>query len=223
MARSISDTLLAGKKVVRGWLGVRIQDLSEEMAEEFGARGRDGVLIGDVEEGSPASKAGVLRGDIVVGLDGHAVSDTAAFRNQIAAGGEGKKVQLSILRDGKEKKLDVTLGRLPEAEEVAVAGGGEAGEAGSGLLSGLQVKPLDARMRERLDLPESSQGLLITDVDGGSPAARVDLRPGDVILDCNKKPVGSVDELRKAAQGSGGRVLLRVRRGDASIYVLMTK
>ncbi len=218
MARPIVNALEKDGQVKRGWLGVAIQDVDRDIQKAMKLPSTKGVLIGDVQLGTPAARGGLKRGDVVVKVDGKAAESTGRFRNMIAAAGSGTKVKLEVLRDGKSKSLTIKLGELPSDEKEATA---RAGGSSSGDLDGLSVAPLDDRMREKLDLGKGQSGVVITRINPGSPAAEAGLRPGDVILEVNRTKVDSVAELKKLYAGAKGNKLLLVQRGGATMFVVL--
>jgi len=176
MARDVMKHLIARGRVVRGWLGVAIQDLTDELAATFGVTERGGVLIADVIRGGPAEAAGLRAGDVVVEFNGVAVNEVPDLQRQAAAAAPGDRVRLVIVRDGARAPVTVTVGEMPSEEPVAA-------ESGEGW--GMTVEAIDPG--KRLDLPVS-HGVLVTGVVPGSPADRAGLRRGDVILDVKGRP-----------------------------------
>jgi serine protease Do len=216
MARRIMESLVEEGRVVRGWLGVAIQDMTQELAESFDLATLHGVLIADVVPGSPAEAAGLQRGDIVLRIDGQSVDDIGRLRNLVANAGVGAKLSVRVLRDGEERSFDVELGEQPGQEEQ-IAG---AKDAAKSHLRGLRLAPLDASTRRRFDIAEDvASGIVIVDVDADSPARAADLRPGDVILEVDRRQVRSVSELEARLREKRGRVLLLVSRGSGAFFV----
>lgn len=217
MAKPIMQSLVEHGKVVRGWLGVGIQDITADLARAMNLPSTSGVLISDVNPRSPAAKGGVQRGDVVLSIDGRAITSTGQLRNMVAAAGVGKTLNLEVLRNGKRESLKVTLGEMPA--EATPGGGAEPGDGRSGI-DGLTAAPLDAATRARFKIPASvTRGLVITGVQSGSTAARVGLRPGDVVLEANKKPVNSIAELNAAWKNQSGPVPLLVWREGHTLYL----
>ena len=218
MARPIMDSLIKNGKVSRGWLGVSIQDLDSDLAQAMGIKQHRGVLISDVIDGSPAEKAGVKRGDVVIELDGAPLKSTGQLRNTVAALGPDKVTRLGILRNNQRKTIEVKLGDLPDSGSLA-----QAPEKAESELYGLRVDNLDANYRQRLGLDESVKGVVITEVAPRSPAARAGLRPGDVIAEVDRNKVASTGDFSKAIDKADGPLLLLVRRGEATTYVALRK
>ncbi len=218
MARSIMDSLLEHGKVIRGWLGVMIQPLDKDIAEAMGLSDAKGVLVSDVTEESPAAEAGLLAGDVVLQVDGKDTETTGQLRNIIAGKGAGTKVRLSIVRNEERKTIKVTLGELP-AEYGGTAGAVEASEE----LGGLSVGSLTEEARERFEIDKDTTGVVVTDVDPGSEAFRQGLRPGDVIVEADRKPLESPKQFAEAYEGAEQRLLLLVHRGDGTRFVVLKK
>jgi serine protease Do len=217
MARNIMDSLIAHGHVQRGWLGVAIQNLTDDLAKSFGFEGTKGVLIGDVNKGSPAEKAGLKDGDIITKYAGKPVDNVMRFRELVAATTPDQKAEVQVFRDGKRLDVVVQVGELA-ATDVAVAVA--KGTIGNHL--GLMLGNLDAEHAQKLGL-EANKGVFIREVEPGSLAARAGLRAGDAIMSLNGTDVADVDgfktELKKHDAKQGLR--LQVRSGEMSHYVLL--
>lgn len=223
MARPIVESLLHHGKVVRGWLGVAIQPLDSDMSKALGLPESSGVLVSDVTKDTPAAKAGVRRGDVIMSVDDTRVRTTGELRNAIAASGANKTVRLRILRDGKEITLNVALvempGKLAEPSSGAPGPGGKAAPA-----LGMELQALTPELRKKLDVPpEVAQGVVITDIDARSEAARAGLRPGDVVLELNRIRVGSPADLQRIWQNSKGNLLALVLRKGTTNFVVIKR
>lgn len=215
LARYVMESLIKTGKVTRGYLGVTLGDLNPALARQFKVPDLRGALVNQVEPGSPADKAGLVQGDVIRAVNGRPVEGTARFRSLVASTPPGTTVTLGILRDGKEMTLKVTLGELP----TQLAGGAA---PPTGTLRGMTVQDLTAEIRRQLSLPRGTQGVVISDLDPESPAARAGLRPGDVIQSINREPVASVEDFDRLAARATGEVLLRVNRGGASAFVVIS-
>jgi serine protease Do len=221
MTRTVSEQLINKGRVRRGQLGVVVQGVTEEMAQSLGLKEARGVIVNSVQKGSAAEKAGVKQGDVITAFNGNPVGDANELRNLVAATQPGTDAQVTLLRDGREQQLTVTLGEL-NAQAGGVReegeGGGQPGEGGK---LGVGVTPLTPELATRLRLPEDRQGLVVTEVDPSGPAAEAGLQQGDLIEQANRQPVRSVEDLRAAVQNAGDRpVLLLVTRGtEGSLFV----
>jgi serine protease Do len=222
MASQIAQSLLEHGRVVRGWLGIGIQDVDPDLAAAMSLPTADGVLVSDVEPGGPADKGGLLRGDVIMTVEGKKTNSSTQLRNLIADAGANKKVQLEILRGGKPQSLSLLLGELktdkPEVTKEAH------GTARPETQQGLTVDAITPRIREQLELPPNlKQGVVVTGVAQGSAAAEAGLAPGDVVLEVNKQPVGSVQDFRSAyTKKQGGKnTLLLVFREGRTLYVVL--
>jgi serine protease Do len=219
MARAIKDNLLEHGRVIRGWLGVAIQDLDKKLATAMELEIEKGVLISHVGEESPAEKAGLQRGDVILKLDGEMVESTSKLRNRIAAKGAGKKVALHFLREGKEEQLDVTLGELPDERSRIPTPSGN--KAAPGEVAGMEVQPVSPELAETFKLDSRLRGgLVVVNVEGGA-AVKAGLRPGDVILEAGRREVRTTQELGALWKQSRGSLLLRVLRGSSAFYVVL--
>jgi serine protease Do len=221
MARNVMQQLITTGKVRRGMLGVFGQSLSADLAAGFGLEQARGALVSEVQPDSPAARAGVRRGDVVLSIDGTPVADYNALRNRIASTQPGATVTLRVLRDGREQQLRVTLA---EREVESAREGGEettpGGERASGGRLGLSVEPLTPETAQRLNLPAGTRGLLITSVTADGPAAEAGLRRGDLIQEVNRQPVATREELTAAINRAGDRpILLLVTREGRSSYI----
>ncbi|MBK7662961.1 MAG: DegQ family serine endoprotease [Sterolibacteriaceae bacterium] len=211
VAMKVSDQLRKTGKVSRGKMGVGIQPLTKELAESFGLAKAEGALVGSVEIGSPAEKAGLQPGDVIVGVNGASVTDSADLPRIIGNMSPGESANIKVLRQGSARELSVTLAEL-NPEKVASASAPEKKPASDKL--GLAVRPLQPQEKSKLGI---GGGLVVEDVAG--PAARAGIQPGDVIVGLNNQPVTDVAAFAKLVQSSGNRMALLVQRGDARIFV----
>src|SRR5262249_43895727 len=205
-ARAVMAQLIAKGRVVRGWLGVVIQDVTDELASSFGVRERDGVLVADVMKGGPAETAGLRAGDIVVELNGTRIREVPDLQRRVAGVGAGERVRVVVVRDGVRQPITVTIAEMPSEEPTLLAlAGAEA--------FGLQVEPLSPGAAERLNL-SISQGVIVVDVAAGGAAERAGLRRGDVILEVGRQPVNDARSFCQAlvALAPGDPALMYVHR-----------
>lgn len=219
LAKNVVNQLREKGKVVRGWLGVYIQPVTRELAEKFKLKEDHGALVADVIEGSPAQKAGLKRGDVIVEYNGNTVKDTHDLPRMVAATPVGQKAELELIRGGEKKKITVTIGELQD-EQMAEAAPGESGEVDLGM--GLQE--LTPELAKQLGIPEA-KGLVITGVKPASPAAEAGLMRGDVILEAAQKAVVSVREFKKLVAGlkSGEGLLLLIQRREGTLFLVVKK
>ena len=221
LARFVMERLVTDGKVTRGHLGVMIQPVTPELAKAFDLKDASGALVGQVTEGSPAEKAGLKEGDVVVEFNGRKVADSRQLRLMVAQTSPGTDAKLEIIRDGKTTSVTVKLGELPK-EGLARAGSGPPRGSSGELLDGLIVDDLNARTRRQFNIPDSVDGALVTQVDPNSPSAAVGLRPGDVIIEINRRRVANADEAVRLSQRiEADTVLLRVWSQGGSRYVVV--
>ena len=207
----------------RGWLGVKIQTVTPEIAESLGLDKARGALVAEIVVDSPAAKAGVEPSDVILTFDDKPVEEMRQLPLIVAETDIDKRVKMTVWRGGKERSLNVVIGELDE-EEVVVASRGDSPRSGSqpdpkqlGDI-GVTVAELTDDVRARFDLPDEVSGLLIVDVEGASDAAEKGLRRGDVIAEVQQTPVNTADEAEKAIADARGKnrsvVLLRVQTGS---------
>ena len=187
MAKDIVAQLKGSGKVTRGWLGVSIQTVTEEIAESMGLDEPAGALVADVFKSGPADKAGLERGDVITRFDDTVIRNKDQLPFVVASHAPGSKVNLDIVRKGKKKTLSVTLGELSgEGEQPAIGAAKPSDEQ-----LGMTVQEITPELRSHLDL-EASEGLVVTDVKRGSPAAEGGIQRGDVLIEVNQQPVTSL-------------------------------
>ena len=210
----------------RGWLGVRIQDVTPDVAEAMGLKDPKGALVTDVPDG-PAKDGGVLSGDVIVGFEGTAISDTRDLVRRVADADVGKAVRLEVLREGKTQTLLVTLGRREEAEatETAVAGEDPVTPASKDVL-GMTLGVLGADQLSDLNLPQGTEGLVVTGLDETGEAYDKGVRAGDVITEAGQQKVASIADLEariSEAKDAGRKsLLLLIRRGADPRFVALS-
>jgi serine protease Do len=218
MARNVMAQLREHGAVRRAKLGVTVQNVSSDIAASLGLKDVRGSIVNSVDEGSAAAKAGIERGDVITKFDGKDVTDTNNLRNTIAAMAPGSRATVTILRDGHEQQLDVTLDEQHSAEPVSTSENGEA----SGEKFGMTVQPLTPDIARELKLDADTQGLVISDVDPLGKAADAGLQRGDVIEQVNGQPVTTVSQLRGVLERATTRpALLLVNRGGNTFYVTL--
>ncbi len=223
----VIDQLKEYGETRRGWLGVRIQDVTEDVAEAMGLDEVRGALVTDVPEG-PAAEAGMESGDVILNFDGKPVEDTRGLVRQVGNTDVGKTVRVVVFRDGQTQTLKVTLGRREVAEGAVPAaqpGGDEDAGPASAEMLGLTLEPLNDELRAQLELDGDAQGLVVTDVDNLSEAYEKGMRAGDLIAEAGQEQVTSITDLqdRVAAAKEAGRksILLLIRRGGDPRFVAL--
>ncbi|WOJ93117.1 Do family serine endopeptidase [Congregibacter variabilis] len=216
LARGIAMQLLEHGQVTRGYLGVVIQQLTPDLADSFDIPAGQGILVAQVSEDSPAKKAGLRLGDVIIELQGEAVSDVGRFRNLVALIPPGTTQTLTVLRDGKRKMLSVTFGKL--SQEVS----DEETPARSAEKIGVVVQTLTPQLAELYNV-ESGEGVVVTEVVSGSIAAMAGIRIGTVIMQVDRKTIKSAAEFQRAVQRSADdkHVLLLLREGAMQRYVAL--
>ena len=225
LARSVMESLVKDGRVVRGFMGVNIQDVDPALAKEFNLKDNDGALVADVTAGSPAEKSGLKPGDIITKFNGKPVRDSRHLKLQVAQTSPSAKVPVEVLRDGSTKSFTVQLKEFPRNELASSSrrGSNDAGSEAEETLKGVAVGNIDARAREQLNIPSNLKGALVTDIDESSAAFEAGLRQGDVILEINRKPVASADDAVQlsAKNDKKGSVLLRVWSRGGTRYVVV--
>ncbi len=216
LAKDVIDELKETGKVTRGYLGVYLQDISTDLKDALALPSLEGVLISEVMPNTPAEKAGIQSGDVVVEYDGEKVKDRQSFKIQVAATPVGETVNMKVIRDGKEKTLRVTIEEYPE--ELSHA---EEREGPSAL--GLRVVNVTDAQAQRFNL-EATRGVVVIDIDVESSAAEAGVKVGDVILSVGKTEIDDVDDYRAAtaALEKGKAAIFHIQRGERKLYIAVT-
>lgn len=232
LALPVINSLKENGRVKRGWLGVRIQTVTDEIAESMGLTEASGALVASVTSGGPAHEAEIQPGDVVLQFDGKKIDRMRGLPRIVAETEIGKAVDVLIWRRGQEETVKVTLGELPEDEELAALTqeGEQDGQVDDGLSSpidslGVTVAAITDDLRERFELPGDTKGVVITDVNEGSTAGEENLRPGDVIVEVGQEEVNSPPEVtakvNEAKDDDKKSVLLLIdRKGDLRFVAL---
>jgi serine protease Do len=220
LARQIMEGLIRDGRVTRGYLGVLIQDLDRSLADALGLDDTEGALISEVQESTPAARAGLKSGDVILSFDGHDVKDSRQLKFRVAETLPSKKVPVTVWRDGDRRTLQVKLQELPDTPELARAAEESTDETSR--LTGVVVGDIDQATRQSHNLPDDLKGALVTRVEPDSAAAEAGLRPGDVIQEIDREPV---EHAREAVQLSRGKdkakTLLRVWNNGGSRYIVV--
>ncbi len=216
MARPVLESLIATGKVVRGYLGVAIQDLTPDLSKSFGLKQAQGALVSSVAEDSPAERAGIKPGDVITAYQGKPVEDPATLQREVTRTPVGTKAAMKVIRDGRDMELTVTVGE--QAERVKVAGADPSME---NALAGLDVQSLNQQMARELGIAGKASGVVVVGVELGSLADRAGVAQGDVIREVNRQPVKSVKDYEKVASSlkKDESALLLINRRGASLFV----
>ncbi len=231
LAKTITDSLIKTGKVVRGWLGVAIQEITPDLAKAFKVKEQRGALVSDVNEQGPALKAGLQRGDVIVEFDGKEVQTVSELRNRVAQTPVGSKVPLKVFREGQEKVLTINIGERPSDAMLArstepgaaAPEGSEARKAPLNVLSDLRVKAIDDEARAQLNLGAKTAGVVVAHVQAGSAAEQAGLQRGDVIQEVNRQPITGMKDYDAAAakvKKEENAVLLVNRQGNTLFIVI---
>ena len=211
VAMKVEEQILKHGKVVRGRIGAAVQEMSQDLAESFGLKAPDGALVASVESNSPADKAGLQAGDVILAVNGELIKSSGDLPPKIAALRPGTTATLEIWRGRQKRKLDISIGELTETVALSDTGGSEHGRLG------VAVRPLNADERRQLHV---DGGLLVEEASG--PAAKAGIRPGDIIVAVNGDTVASVEQLRRLAEKAGHRLALLVQRDGSKLYIPVT-
>lgn len=221
LARSVMESIIKEGRVVRGFMGVNIQDVTPTLAKEFNLKDNTGALVADVTPGSPADKAGIKAGDIVVEFNGKPVRDSRQLKLQVGQTAPNTKAPVKLVRDGATKTVEVKLKEF-DRKEVASRSNPDSNAKGEETLKGVTVGDIDLRARQQLRLPEEIKGALVTSIDESSAAYDAGLREGDVILEINRKPVTSAEEaVELSAKVDDRSLLLRVWSRGGTRYLVV--
>lgn len=216
MAKVVMESLISKGRVIRGWLGVTVQRLTPELAKQFNLKEERGVLVSDVVEGSPAEKAGIQRGDVIIEYDGRKIEEPYQLKNMTANTAPGKEVSLKVIRENRIKPIKVTIGELPEVQRLSKA-------EYNNLLKGVRVKNLLPETYKELNLPKKLKGVIVLDVEEGSAASRA-LAKGDVIQEINRKRILTVEDYETIVSTIKPTedILLLVYREGLSFYITLS-
>jgi serine protease Do len=218
------DSLLKHGRVVRGYLGIGIQPLSEDLAQKFRISEQTGTLVTHVEPGGPSAKAGLKPGDVVLEVGGKKVDGPRELRLLVSAMAPGASVAVKLVREGKEQTVKVQLGEMP-SKGGAANGPKDNDQAPPDVLDGVMVQDITSSLRKELNIPENIQGVVITEVDPSSPSAAAGLKRGDVIHEIERETVTSAKQAEEISEKikDQKKVLLRVSTGGQSRYVVVTE
>jgi serine protease Do len=217
MAKAVIESLISKGKVIRGWLGVSVQSITPELAQQFNLVDEFGALVGDVVVESPAEEAGILRGDVIIEFKGEKVEEPYNLRNIVASTPPGEVIELDVIREGDIKTLMVKIGELPSETHKAPA------PAFKNALRGVTVQELTPDSYRRLNLPEKIRGVVVSNIDSESPASEK-LMPGDVILEIKNKAISNVEDYEEVVSKvkTAEVVLLLVFRKGSSVFITVS-
>lgn len=217
MAKTVMDSLIKKGKVVRGWLGINIQDITPELAKQFNLKSEDGVLVADVVEDSPAEKAGIERGDVIVEFDGKDVKDSRSLRNMVAGTAPDTEVKIKLIRNGSLKTVTAKISEISGEIRTAL-------KDVENLLKGVSVQDLTPSLRKNLNIQKKIEGVVVTDIEEDSPAEGV-LMKEDVIMEVNRKKIKNVKDYESVVSKikPGQNILLLLHRKGATIFVTLTE
>jgi len=222
-ARSIMDDIIEHGKVVRGYLGISMDNLTPDKAEFFGLKNGEGVIVTEVAKGSPAAKAGLRANDVIVAVNGTGVKTMTELRRLVGSLHPGDKAEIACIRDGKDMSFTARVTTRPDE----TAGGEETkpdeqAKAELALLNGVGIEDLNDYYRQRLELPADVSGVIVTEIDSNSPAADEGLGQGDVIVQVNLKPIRNLREFNAQLKNvKGDKVMLTVYRGGALMNIVL--
>ncbi|HKS57876.1 MAG TPA: DegQ family serine endoprotease [Steroidobacteraceae bacterium] len=212
VANDVREQLIKTGHVVRGRIGVAVQDMNAQLAQSFGLDRPRGALVSAVEDDSPAASAGVKAGDVILSVNGHDIDRVGGLPNEIAKMKPGSKAELLLWRDGKERTLDVRVDEMQEKEQTRTADRREKADETERL--GIAVRPLTPDEKKQV---ETDGNLVVEEVSGAAALAGV--QPGDIILGVNGKPIESVQQLRGAVKEKQSTVALLIERGNAQVFI----
>lgn len=212
-AKALLPQLVSTGKVTRGYMGINIQNLTEDLAASLGAKSTRGALVSEVVSGSPAEKAGIKRGDLIIAFNNKEIKDSHELSATVAATPIGKDTTIRVIRDGREVTLTAKIGRMAS---------GETGEAKAEKMSGgkwgLKLQELNPEAARQQGIGRD-QGVTVADVEPGSPADNSSVRKGDVILEVNRQPVKSMEDAKEKIEKASSSLLLLVKRGSNTLYI----
>ena len=218
MAKSVMPQLKERGKVIRGWLGVSIQVVTQEIKEKFGLKTEEGALVGEVTKGSPADKGGLKRGDVIISFDRKKIKAMNILPSIVAETTVGKKVEIIVIRKGKEKRLTITVGELEEDTKMAAT----IPKIEEGF--GLSVQELTPELAESLSL-KGEKGVVVSGIKKGSPASEAGLQRGDLIQEIEHEPVENIDDFKRIMQESSSKkqILIVIKHRGHSRYVVLKR
>ncbi len=220
MARAVMNQLIRSGKVTRGWLGVKIQEITPDLAKGFNLNKNEGALVSEVMKDSPAEKAGLIQGDIILGYDGIPVENPNQLRNLVASTEIGRKVRLAVFRQDKQMNLEVMIGDLSKATSETAEDGVSSGEKIDEL--GLEIQDLTPEIAKKYQI-RAKQGVVITEVKPESIAARYGLQPGDVVVEINRARIKNTKEAKEALDKNKFHILMYVQTRNGFRFISLPR
>jgi serine protease Do len=230
LAKTVMDQIIKTGKVSRGYIGVSLQALSPELAQQFGLKDTHGAVVTDISPGGPGEKAGLKTGDVITAINGAKVQDSTELTLAVTQHAPGETVNLDVVRNGQPQKLSVTLGQRPTGLEWAEGkrgqgrdnGSDENDSGGNTSARGITVEPLTPELAQQVNVPPTTKGVIVTDVDQGSAAAGSGIVQGDVITGVDRKPVAAVQDFTRLINGAQGKsVLVTVNHGGFTRFLVV--
>ena len=220
LATGVIDQLTSQKSVSRGWIGVAIQDVTQELAQYYNIKEQKGVYVAKVYAGNPADKAGIKVGDVIVMINNKHIDSSRDLSLTIASSSVGEKINIKLIREGKAKTLKVKLGKRPENGGDAIGENQSSNQTFD--LFGFRLKQMDADIAGKLGYPENIKGLLIVDIEPNSQASKTVVRQGDLLMEINRHKISTIQDYRRylKAMGRGGIVQLLFGRGNSHVFVV---
>jgi serine protease Do len=215
MARDVMETLIEDGKVTRGYLGIMLQNIDDNLANALDLESTDGALVADVTSGGPADRAGFKRGDVILSYNGEPVKDTVQIRNEVAKEPPGSSARVKVVRDGHELDMNVELGERP----ADLGHPQQKSEEAARPKLGLSIQTLTPQLAQQLGY-QNEHGVIVAGVEPGGPADEVGLQRGDLIKEADRVSVSTADDFARIVEGhdSGDSIALLVRRGPNTFY-----
>jgi serine protease Do len=231
LAKSVMDQIIKTGKVSRGYMGVTLQNLSPDLAQQFGLKDTHGAIVGNVTPGAPGDKAGLKSGDIITALDGNKVEDSNDLTMQVISHSPGSTVRLDVVRNGQPTTVNVTLGQRPTAVDWTERAhqndnngtSDDNGNSNNATVRGITVEQLTPDLAQQVQVPPGTKGVVVDDIDQASSAAGVvALGRGSVIVAVDRHPVNSVQDFQRLVnQAQGKSVLLTVNNGGQTSFTVL--
>ena len=218
LARQVMDEIVTHGRVMRSYIGVTVQEVTPAIAKAIGLKGPQGALVSEVKPGSPAEKAGLHSGDVILDINGTPIDESNQLRMIVSMMNPEQTVKLKVFRDGQTRDMTTRISEMPE-QRTERASRENGGGGSKSALDGVSVDDLDAQTAHQLGLPAGTRGAVVTDVDPASPAAASGLKQGDVIQEVNRQPVANAQDFSRALHKSNGDSLLLVNRGGNKLYL----